>query len=153
MEVAFNRKGKLLMELTSLATIYPENYNSKILVEMWGDFIDWEKRRKGENGFLTGQLKRFNCKIVFDACLGDGADSIYLIKEGLQVTSNDIDKLFIKKAKKHAREAVVKKIKRFLDKFEVQSIEHANQLLKKFQKQYNDMPLKLKISYTQSSVQ
>jgi len=37
-------------------------------------------------------------------------------------------------------EAVVKKIKRYLNKFEVQSIEHANQLLKKFQKQYNDMP-------------
>jgi transposase InsO family protein len=37
-------------------------------------------------------------------------------------------------------EAVVKKIKRFLNRFEVQSIEHANQLLKKFQKQYNDMP-------------
>lgn len=37
-------------------------------------------------------------------------------------------------------EAVVKKIKRFLNKFEVQSIEHANQLLKQFQKQYNDLP-------------
>lgn len=37
-------------------------------------------------------------------------------------------------------EAVVKKIKRFLNKFEVQSIEHANQLLKQFQKEYNDMP-------------
>jgi len=37
-------------------------------------------------------------------------------------------------------EAVVKKIKRYLNKFEVQSIEHANQLLKRFQKQYNDTP-------------
>ena len=37
-------------------------------------------------------------------------------------------------------EAVVKKIKRYLNKFEVQSIEHANQLLKQFQKQYNDTP-------------
>jgi len=37
-------------------------------------------------------------------------------------------------------EAVVKKIKRYLNKFKVQNIEHANQLLKRFQKQYNDMP-------------
>ncbi len=37
-------------------------------------------------------------------------------------------------------EAVVKKIKRFLNKFEVQSIEYANQQLKKFQKQYNNTP-------------
>ncbi len=33
-----------------------------------------------------------------------------------------------------------KKIKHFLNKFEVQNIEHSNQLLKKFQKQYNGMP-------------
>lgn len=87
---------------------YSENYNSKVLVELWSDFIDWEKRRKGENGFLIQQLKRFNCKTVFDACLGDGADSIYLIKEGLEVTSNDIDRLFIKKAEKHAKELGIK---------------------------------------------
>lgn len=87
---------------------YPENYNSKVLVELWSDFIDWEKRRQGENGFLLNQLTRFDCKKVFDGCLGDGADSIYLIKEGLEVTSNDIDKLFIKKAKNHARKAGVK---------------------------------------------
>jgi len=37
-------------------------------------------------------------------------------------------------------EAVVKKIKRYLNQFEVQSIKHANKLLKKFQKQYNNMP-------------
>jgi len=91
-----------------MASIYSENYNSKVLVEIWSDFIDWEKRRKGENGFLIQQLKRFNCKRIFDACLGDGVDSIYFIKEGLEVTSNDIDNLFIKKAKKHAKEAGVK---------------------------------------------
>ena len=86
---------------------YPGNYNSGVLVEMWTDFINWEKRRKGENGFLTEQLRRFNCKRVFDACLGDGADSIYLIKEGFEVVSNDLDKLFIEKAKKHAEKAGV----------------------------------------------
>ncbi len=80
----------------------PENYNSKALVEMWGDFISWEKRRRGENGFIANELKKFGCKTIFDSCLGDGADSIYLLKNKFNVTSNDIDELFIKKAKENA---------------------------------------------------
>jgi SAM-dependent methyltransferase len=94
--------------------ICPENYNSKILVEMWSDFIDWGKRRLGEKGFLVKQLKRFNCATVFDSCLGDGADSIYLIKGGFDVTSNDIDNLFIENAKANAaRSGVALKITEF----------------------------------------
>lgn len=37
-------------------------------------------------------------------------------------------------------EAVVKKIKRFLDKFEVRNLEHANELLSRFQREYNNTP-------------
>jgi transposase InsO family protein len=37
-------------------------------------------------------------------------------------------------------EAVVKKIKKFLNVFEVQDIEHGNELLKQFKKEYNNMP-------------
>lgn len=37
-------------------------------------------------------------------------------------------------------ENIVKKVKQFLNKFEVQSIEHANQLLKQFQREYNNTP-------------
>ncbi|MEW6294716.1 MAG: class I SAM-dependent methyltransferase [Candidatus Diapherotrites archaeon] len=81
---------------------YPENYNSKALIKMWGDFIDWKKRREGERGFLFNKLKEFKCKKVFDSSLGEGADSIYLIKNGFEVVSNDIDKLFIEKAQKNA---------------------------------------------------
>ncbi len=84
--------------------VYQENYNSKVLVEIWSDFVDWEKRRAGERGFLLNQLRRFKCKKVFDSCMGDGCDSIYLIKEGFDVTSNDLDKLFIKKAQKRAKQ-------------------------------------------------
>ncbi|HII15714.1 MAG TPA: class I SAM-dependent methyltransferase [Nanoarchaeota archaeon] len=82
--------------------IHQENYNSGILVEMWADFINWEKRRKGENGFLLNTLNKSHCRNVFDACLGDGADSIYLLKNGFDVTSNDLDNLFIKKARENA---------------------------------------------------
>lgn len=80
-----------------------ENYNSQNLVSMWSDFIDWEKRRKGEDGFLVKQLKKHNCRSVFDSCLGDGADSIYLLKQGFDVTSNEIDTVFSKKAKENAK--------------------------------------------------
>jgi len=90
-----------------MAFVCPENYNSSPLVEMWTGFIDWEKRRIGENGFLVKQLKAFNCRKVFDACSGDGADSIYLIKQGFEVTSNDLDKLFVKKALENAKKANV----------------------------------------------
>ncbi|MDD5163782.1 MAG: hypothetical protein PHD95_06290, partial [Candidatus ainarchaeum sp.] len=37
-------------------------------------------------------------------------------------------------------EAVVKKIKHFLDRFEVQNIEHANKLFKHYQPEYNNTP-------------
>lgn len=94
--------------------VCPENYSSRVLVEIWTDFVNWEKRRKGENGFLLGQLEKFNCKKVFDSCLGDGADSIYLVKQGFDVTSNDVDELFIEKAKGHAeREKVNLKITKY----------------------------------------
>jgi SAM-dependent methyltransferase len=85
--------------------------NEELLAEMWGDYIDWEKRRKGENGWLVRQLKKYNCHKIFDAALGDGCDSIYLIKEGFDVTSNEISEAFIKKAKENAkREGVRLKI-------------------------------------------
>jgi len=85
-----------------------QNYNSKVLVEMWTDFIDWDKRRKGEDSFLLKQFKESKCKKIFDACLGDGVDSIYLLKNGFDVVSNDLDKLFIKKAKQNAKKYDVK---------------------------------------------
>ena len=72
--------------------------NQKLLVEMWGDYIDWNKRREMEKGWLVNQLKRFNCKKIFDSCVGDGCDAIYLIKQGFNVVGNDIDEVFIQKA-------------------------------------------------------
>jgi len=86
-----------------MEAIHKENYNSKVLVEMWTDFINWDKRRLGEGGFLLNTLKKFHCQKIFDSCLGDGADSIYLLKNGFNVTSNDLDNLFIQKAKEFAK--------------------------------------------------
>ncbi len=89
-------------------TIVKENYNSKILVNMWSDFIDWDKRRIGENGFLKKILDANNCYAIFESCLGDGCDTIYLLKEGFEVTSNDLDLEFIRKAQESARKESVK---------------------------------------------
>ena len=79
-----------------------KNYNSQALVQMWRDFIDWDKRRIGENNFLVDQFRKHNVKKVFDAALGDGCDSIYLIKQGFDVVSNEIDETFLNKALENA---------------------------------------------------
>lgn len=81
-----------------------KNYNSQNLVQMWRNFIDWDKRRIGEDNFLVGQFRKHSVKKVFDAVLGDGCDSIYLIKQGFDVTSNEIDEVFLKKALENAKE-------------------------------------------------
>ena len=80
-----------------------ENYNSKTLVSMWREFIDWDKRRKGEDNFLVKQFQTHGVKKVFDASVGDGCDSIYLLKQGFDVTSNDLDEMFIAKALENAK--------------------------------------------------
>lgn len=72
------------------------------------EFIDWEKRRLGEDWFLLKNLKKLGCKEIFDACLGDGVDSIYLLKNWFKVTSNDLDEWFIKVALTNAYEHKVK---------------------------------------------
>lgn len=69
---------------------------------MGGEFIDWDKRRVGEDGFLAEKLKQNNVRKVFDSSLGDGCDSIYLLKEGFDVTSNEIDNVFLNKARQNA---------------------------------------------------
>ncbi len=91
-----------------MAKLFFDSVHSKNLVEMWGDFIDWNRRRKGENGFLKKTLLENNSKKIFDAGLGDGCDSIYLLKEGFDVLSNELDFGFIRKAHENARKENVK---------------------------------------------
>ena len=77
--------------------------NQKLLAEIWGDYINWPKRRKGENGWLVKQLKKYNCQKIFDSAAGDGCDAIYLIKEGFDVIANEIDQFFAQKVLANAR--------------------------------------------------
>ena len=83
--------------------LMPENYNSQNIVSIWWDYVNWEKRRRGEDNFLVNQFHKHNVKKVFDVALGDGCDSIYLLKQGFDVTSNEIDKIFLDKALENAK--------------------------------------------------
>ena len=72
------------------------------LAEVWNKFIDWEKRRKGEGDFLVSQLNAFRCRKILNAALGDGCDTIYLLKEGFEVENNEIDPAYFRKAIENA---------------------------------------------------
>ena len=77
----------------------PEEEVNKFLL----DFIDWENRRKGEKNFLINLLNRYNCKKVFNSALGDGYDTINLMKAGFDVISNEIDSIFTKEAEQNVK--------------------------------------------------
>ncbi len=79
------------------------NENSRKLAGMWGAFIGWDKRLHAEGPFLLEQLGKRGCRRVFDAALGDGAVSIFLIKNGFEVVSNELDSEFRKVAMENAR--------------------------------------------------
>ncbi|MBI2148059.1 class I SAM-dependent methyltransferase [Candidatus Woesearchaeota archaeon] len=66
----------------------------KGMVGLWTDFVDWEKRKKGEESFFTNKLKENGCKVILDTALGGGYESINLIKNKFQVYSNEIDNDF-----------------------------------------------------------
>ncbi|MBS3068140.1 class I SAM-dependent methyltransferase [Candidatus Micrarchaeota archaeon] len=78
------------------------NLRQSDLVSMWDDFIDWPARRAAEKGFFERAFEKRWITRVFDACCGTGCDSIHLIKQGLQVTSNEVDSVFRKKARENA---------------------------------------------------
>lgn len=77
--------------------------NSRIRAEIWGDFVNWEGRRKGENGWLVNSLKEHGVKEVLDVALGDGVDTIYLLQKGFNVSCNEFDDAFRAKAIENAR--------------------------------------------------
>lgn len=78
------------------------------LAELWGDLIEWPKRLDKEGPFLSKYLSQYKCHHIFDACLGDGVDSIFLLQNGFSVTSNEIDESFRNKAMKNALHYKVK---------------------------------------------
>ncbi len=91
------------METSELAKFADSEENSRIRAEIWGDFVGWDKRRRGENGFLVTQLKKHQCQNVVDIALGDGVDAIYLLQQGFNVSANEFDEAFRQKAVENAK--------------------------------------------------
>lgn len=77
--------------------------NSRIRAEIWGDFVGWDGRRRGENGFLVSQLRKINARKVLDVALGDGVDTIFLLENGFSVDCNEYDTAFREKARENAK--------------------------------------------------
>ena len=79
-----------------------EQYPQKT-VEMWDDFVNWNKRKEGEGDFFINTLKKYNVKTVLDMACGTGYDSIRLVKEGFKVKSCDGSQEMVKKSIKNAK--------------------------------------------------
>lgn len=71
---------------------------SKRIVEIWDDFVSWEKRSQGEGNFFINKLKENNVKTVLDVACGTGYDSMKLIQAGFKVKSCDGSNEMIKRA-------------------------------------------------------
>ncbi|KKS03686.1 MAG: hypothetical protein UU56_C0017G0021 [Candidatus Curtissbacteria bacterium GW2011_GWA2_41_24] len=86
-----------------MAEIATSPENSRIRAEIWGDFVGWDDRRRGENGFLVKQLNQHRARSILDVALGDGVDTIYLLQQGFEVSANEYDDAFRQKAIENAQ--------------------------------------------------
>ncbi len=90
------------MKKSNLDEVATSKENSKIRAEIWSDFVNWEGRRKGENGFLELILKNYGCRKILDVAIGDGVDTVHLLQSGFEVESNEVDEAFRQKAIQNA---------------------------------------------------
>jgi len=61
------------------------------LAQYWSDFVDCDKRLLTEAPFLLSTLSQYKDGLVLDAAMGNGCESIFLLKKGFHVLSNEID--------------------------------------------------------------
>lgn len=72
------------------------------LVARWPDFVNYSKRLETEGPFLRGVVRQYGVRVL-DAAMGIGCESIFLTKEGAQVTGNEINPGFREHAREKAR--------------------------------------------------
>lgn len=83
------------------------NLDSKVLAELWSDFVNFEKRIKSEIPFLMKFIDKSSN--VFDSSLGSGATTIGLKIKGINnIISNEIDFDLLKIAQIEADKTKVK---------------------------------------------
>jgi len=73
------------------------------LAKKWDKVIDWEARKKSENGFFKNILDKHQVKNVLDIACGTGFHSIHLTQQGFNVTAADGSEDMLKQTKDNAR--------------------------------------------------
>lgn len=80
------------------------------LLRMWEKATPW-KVRKESTEFLISQLRKNQCKNVYDLCLGGGIEAVALALNGFNVFGNEIDPRYTKiaddKAKKQGIDLIL----------------------------------------------
>lgn len=83
------------------------------LANEWNDFVDSDARLNNKEGkviidLLNQEIRRKGIGKrdlkVFDAAMGVGSESVYLLKHGYDVVSNEIDWTLISHARRHAED-------------------------------------------------
>lgn len=80
-----------------------DNSDAQEIAKMWTDYVNWEGRRKAEDGFLVKQLQKYNVHKILDMALGEGVDTVYLLQQGFEVEANELDSGFRQQAVKNAQ--------------------------------------------------
>ena len=89
-------------------TKLPEKLFSARLAREWMDFVNCEKRMEKEGPLFLDVLmnkykKTGNSFVIFDAAVGTGCESIYFVKKGIRVISNEVNPTFQIIANKNAK--------------------------------------------------
>jgi len=69
----------------------------------WNEYVNCERRLVREGPFLLGILKEHNSLRILDAACGTGCESIFLLQNGFEVISNEVDMNLLAEAEKNAR--------------------------------------------------
>ncbi|EPN34809.1 hypothetical protein A244_33851 [Pseudomonas syringae pv. actinidiae ICMP 18807] len=77
---------------------YTSQYSGDF-VSKWDELINWDLRKKGENGFFERLLNNANCHSVIDVSTGSGFHAVQLKLAGLHVVANDGSATMVAKAK------------------------------------------------------
>ncbi len=83
--------------------------NSRVLAEIWDDLICPKKRLETHGRFLLKKLGWNNCSSIFDACLGTGADALYLLEHGHEVFTQGFDRIVGNEIDAHFRSIALAK--------------------------------------------
>lgn len=69
----------------------------------WPLFVECEKRLRSEGDFLLSNLKKYKKGLIFDAALGIGCESVFLLRNNFKVISNEFYPNLIPFALDHAQ--------------------------------------------------